>query len=730
MPVVNFKSPLEDRGALAEKALEADPSVPDSKLLDTKALGSEPQPLPVYVPIPLSCPTYIPGQTNPRAREFAEEAVKALRVLLAIHWRHGDGPPLSPRQIGRMLGEALLRPENGDPEAVAAVAAALRDEVAERARNEPADYQLYEVVPAYAEVANERFGPCFPPRAVNNFEHLFYGFAQGFVDSGLFTPQAAYSLFEKYATSMMTWNVLSTAIIQCGVVYGILERFYTDIKGIIDAIGLILDQEELQRVINTIARVLYDPEAEQEAFEMGHMLALAFLQPILNLVRASTGFWFLWELGKLLGPIFLDILLWIFGVGPGSFAKQLVTGPVGVTTVARIFTKHLRRAVPKKVRVPDQVQVFRTTVRQLADNEDSPVTDAFVERLRDPELHDLVDEIVVAIDDDVAGLDDSLEIMGRLSDKELRGLAWYQRIFRGAGRADHASSTYKSGKGTPGASYTFTNPNVDYRYRKDPKTGKSIRRATNAGGAHFDWHNFLTDFPEEFCHNLFDVLDDLGPKMVDDSIRFPLGAIMRGGKEAQGAWGSLLAAQSQLRRDPNLAFRFEVPDHVIAPSFRQVEYDFIAYRARTEGELRALATVAETLDPDSFKDSPLVEVVVRAESKDYRKSNITEGGRIRDQMMRYLVDAIENGDLEFKKFAYFVPASNETKLRAAIESELLEAFDLPEVESVILADSALDISVLRAALVKQIGTKNMVRTYGHTPGSVSAPVPSSTSTTP
>ncbi|MCP2323229.1 hypothetical protein HDA40_001736 [Hamadaea flava] len=361
------------------------------------------------------------------------------------------------------------------------------------------------------------------------------GMEEGLSGSGLCELSFYTEIFDNLTASVQQHLVVANPVIQAGMVAGLVERLVGDLLGVVALVLLLSSGPILVALICFVVYSMWQAGQEKLAHEAGGMLATAAAQPFVTLHSAAVGVDLLFQLGRILGPIIFDILLFAIGEEPIELA---VKGARQATRVADIFErlKPFLPATKEAELLIDRVaqegmellQWFKPTLlhydtalddvflRVLTlDGSDTILRDIreYVEANAEGEaVHELVRRLITAVD--------------QMTEQRLEGLLFL---------SEHRPHTNASPK-YPG-----------------PMFGE------------INWTDVLEFAPETMegtPDELFDLLGAIAPRVLrnDSGITKVIFDFVMGGHIYTGAAGALLAAKKLITDNPAALLRFEVDD--------------------------------------------------------------------------------------------------------------------------------------------------------------------------
>ncbi|MFC4019988.1 hypothetical protein ACFOW4_18865 [Micromonospora sp. GCM10011542] len=619
-----------------------------------------------------------PGALDHAARisvdDLADPIARTLRDVAAAR------PDLSP------LLTALRTGLSPDPVALAAVLQSVWDQIVELATelsDQAMSGRLWSeagalalglapfglLAPVLADVATallDEYGPALPPITEYPTElqvawAALESFAGGMTDeltgAGLLSAGFYAEIYDKFSASMLEHALIATTVVQAGMVVGIVESVVGDLVGLVALVLLLSSGPVLIALLTYVLWSAWQAGAVQLAEDLGRGLAGLVTEPLGKLHDAETGVPFLYLLGRLIGPAFLEAVLVATGASPLSMAAK--GGPRVAS--ALVLVEKMKPALPptdgarKLVRLiedraGDALRYFQPLLDEIGGDALGQFT-RLMARERTPELfEDLRDLIESDLDGAAATLAKVLATVDGYTDQQYRGLLLLSQ---------HPPHSPVRG----GGPYS-----------------------------QFTWAEFLAEEGlEDTVKLLVDLLGAVGQRIQysDGGLTTVISEFFSGGGRTTGAAGALMAAKSILDTNPGTWLRFEVGE------LRRV-VDIVAYEIQ--------ATVA------NGRVVRRLVVKLEAEIKTYPSGVLDPERRAKllVQMRKDLVRHATGGDPTLDELVWLLDPQGYEALAEEFKVMFLEAFDK---EAGTIAKAGVDVDVVREALLDKLTFDVLVNFY-------------------
>jgi hypothetical protein len=492
------------------------------------------------------------------------------------------------------------------------------------------------------------------------------GLTDGMSGSGLCDLQVYEDLYTKFATSMQDHMLIATTVIQAGMLIGIGEKLVGDLIGIVALILLLSSGPILVAVLCYAGWSLWQAGAEGIAHDMGYGLGQMAADPFLKLQAVPVGLEFLLLIGRLMGPLFLEVILFMIGEEPLSLAAK---GAAEVAPAMReiwAILKLLWKTKPETKALFAQAEKQGVELLEFFEPEAKALGQtayqnliALLARSDSEQLLKEMYEYFYAVSDQPdlmrKAVGEILEFVAGLSDEEYAGLKVFQKY------RPHANASPK-----------FPGP-----------------RHSN-----LSWVEFVLDIedPDVDQKKLFGLLGPVADRLVrnDDGIVKVISEYVYGGSKNTGAIGALAAAKEILAQRPDSWLRFEVDgeDRIL---------DIVAYRLR------------QTWTDNGFRTEYFLQLV--AEVKNYPSGLIKGGDQyegLLTQMRKDLVRHATNGDPDLEMLAWFMDQTGYTALKDQMGEMFWEALTL---EKATIVNAGVDFAAVELALMDRLNGGLLLMAY-------------------
>ncbi|WCN78926.1 hypothetical protein [Micromonospora sp. LH3U1] len=525
------------------------------------------------------------------------------------------------------------------------------------------------LAPVLADVATallDQYGPALPPITEYPTElqvawDALDAFVRGMTDeltgAGLLSASFYAEIYDKFSASMLQHALVATTVLQAGMVVGIVESVVGDIVGLVALVLVLSSGPVLIALLTYVLWSAWQAGAVALAEALGRGLAGLATEPLGKLHDAATGVPFLYLLGRLIGPAFLEAVLMATGASTMSMAAK------GSARATRALTlvETMKPALPN-------TEGAREIVRLIEDRAGAAL------RYFQPML------------DDIGG--DALGQFTRLMARE-RTPELFEDL------RDLIESDLYHGKETLTKVLAAVDGFTDQQYRGLLLLSQHPPHSPVRGGrdySQFTWAEFLAeDGLEEAVALLVDLLGAVGHRIQysDGGLATVISEFFGGGGRTTGAAGSLMAAKSILDTHPGSWLRFEVGE------LRRV-VDIVAY------ELQA-----------TVENGRMVRRLVlklEAEIKTYPSGVLDPERRAKlvRQMRKDLVRHATGGDQTFDELVWLLDPKGYEELAEEFKIMFREAFDL---EASALGQAGVDVALARSALLEKLTFDVLVNFY-------------------
>ncbi|MFF5180044.1 hypothetical protein ACFY2Q_18640 [Micromonospora sp. NPDC000316] len=516
------------------------------------------------------------------------------------------------------------------------------------------------LAPVLVEVAStvlDAYGPALPPLSEFPTElqvawTALESFASGMTDeltgAGLLSVGFYAEIYDKFSASMLQHALVATTVVQAGMVVGIVESVVGDLVGMVALVLLLSSGPVLLALLTYVLWSAWQAGAVQLAGDLSRGLAGLATEPLGKLHDTETGVPFLYLLGRLIGPVFLEAVLVATGASTLSMAAK--GGPRVAGALSLVET--MKPALPptdgaRKLvlliedRAGDALRYFQPLLDEIGGDALGQFT-RLMARERTPELfEDLRDLIESDLDNAAATLARVLATVDGYTDQQYRGLLLLSR---------HPPHSPVRG----GGPYS-----------------------------QFTWAEFLAEEGlEDSVKLLVDLLGAVGHRVQysDGGLTTVISEFLSGGGRTTGAAGALMAAKSILDTNPGTWLRFEVGE------LRRV-VDIVAY------EIQATVTNGRVVRR--------LVVKLEAEIKTYPSGVLDPDRRAKliVQMRKDLRRHATGGDPTLDELVWLLDPKGYEELAEEFKLMFREAFDL-EVGTI--AAAGVDVNAVRAALLDKL----------------------------